>query len=271
MDEMQNQDAPKMSSVDDSQEEHELSHTDKLVGVFSEPAVMFSKTAKFPPKTSDWIVPLLITIAASILAIIVSFSNPDVRQEMRQENEKQIQKMVDEGQLTQEQADQQAEMTENFMGGPFFYVTTSLSTIIVMFIFFFLVTGVFHLSAKLIFKGDATYKDSMVAYGLPYYILIIQIIVGLILTLAMGKAFRSTSVAAFLSLDKQSIVHFILSKIDIFSIWFYVVVGIGFAKMSKSADTKKYIILIVGLWLGFALLFFALGKYLPFLERFNAA
>ncbi len=271
MDEMQNQDAPKMSSVDDTQEEHELSHTDKLVGVFSEPGAMFAKTSNFPAKNSDWVVPLLITIAATILSIIVSFSNPAVKQEMRAENEKQIQKLVEEGRMTQEQADQQIDMTEKFMGGPLFYVTTSISTLVMMFIFFFIVAGVFHLFAKLIFKGDAGFKYSMVAYGLPYYIIIIQIIVGLILTLAMGKIFRSTSVAAFLDLDKKSILYFILSKLDIFSIWFYAVVGIGFAKMAKATDTKKYIILIVSLWLGFGLIFFLLGKFVPFLERFTAA
>jgi hypothetical protein len=269
MEEMQNQEAPKMSSVDNN-EEFELSHTDKLVGVFSEPGTTFGKIAKFPAKTADWIVPLLIMIAVTILAVIISFSNPAIRQEARQENEKQIQKSVEEGKLTQEQADQQTEMSEKFMNGPFFYVTTSISMIIIMFIYFFIVTGVFYLFAKSIFKGDsATYKDAMVAYGLPCYILIIQIILGLILTLAMGKAFKSTSVAAFLTLDKQSFLHFILSKLDVFSIWFYVVVGIAFSKMFKSSNTKKYIMLIVGLWLGFGLLFFLLGNIIPFVQRFN--
>ncbi|MHB8930584.1 MAG: hypothetical protein ACYC5R_08310, partial [Melioribacteraceae bacterium] len=75
-------------------------------------------------------------------------------------------------------------------------------------------------------------------------------------------------VAAFIDMDKQSIVYFILSKIDVFSIWFYIVAGIGFAKMSKSENTKKYIIVIVSIWLGFSLLFFALGKFLPFFQNF---
>lgn len=270
MEEMKDQEAPKMSSVENEHEEFELSHTDKLVGVFSEPTATFGKMAKFPPKTSDWILPLLIFMTVTILSVIVAFSNPAIKQEMRLEREKQVQKMVDEKKITQEQADQQTEMTEKFMGGPFFYITTSLSTIIGMFIFFFLAAGVFHLGTKLILKGAGSYKGSMIAYGLPYYILIIQIIVALILTLIMGKSFKSTSVAAFIEMDKQSILHFILSKIDVFSIWFYVVVGIGFAKMSKSGDTKKYIIVIVSLWLGFSLLFFGLGKFLPFLQNFAA-
>ena len=268
MEEMQDQEAPKMSSVENDNEEFELSHTDKLVGVFSEPGVTFRKIAMFPPKTLDWILPLLILMIVSILSIIVSFSNPAIKQEMRLEREKQVQKMVDEGKLTQQQADQQAEVAEKFMDGPFFYITTSLTTIIGLFIFFFLATGVFHLGTKLILKGAASYKESMVAYGLPFYISIIQVIVTLILTLVMGKQFKSTSVAAFIDMDKQYIVYFILSKIDVFSIWFYIVAGIGFAKMSKSENTKKYIIVIVSIWLGFSLLFFALGKFLPFFQNF---
>ena len=75
MEEMQNQDAPKMSSVEDAQEEQELSHTDKLVGVFTEPAAMFSKAAKFPAKTADWIIPVLVVIVISILSQLVMMSN----------------------------------------------------------------------------------------------------------------------------------------------------------------------------------------------------
>jgi hypothetical protein len=118
----------------------------------------------------------------------------------------------------------------------------------------------------LILKGEGTYKDAMIAYGLSYYILIIQAIVTVIIAFLMGKILRSTSVAEFVNVDKTSIVHWILGKIDILSIWFYIVVGIGFAKMFKSNNTKKYIFLIIGLWLGFGLLFFAIAKAVPFLS-----
>ena len=72
MDEKQNQEAPKMSSVESEQEEFEMNHTDKIVGVFSEPGKTFAKMAKFPLKTADWIIPVCTLIIITILSIIVT-------------------------------------------------------------------------------------------------------------------------------------------------------------------------------------------------------
>jgi hypothetical protein len=267
MEEMKDQ-VPNMSPVE-PEEEAELSHTDKLVGIFSEPGNTFTKMAKSGAKTSDWLIPLVILLAVSILSSIVMFTNPDIKLKMQQENEKRIQEMVDKGTLTQEQADQQIEMSGKFMSGPFMIITTSISIVVMGFIFFFVIVGAFFLFVKFVLKGDGTFKDAMTAYGLPYYISIIQAIVMVILSLVMGKVFQSTSVAAFMDIPKDNFLHFILSKLDILSIWFYAVISIGFAKMFKSADVKKYYALIFGLWIGVGLIFFFLAKAVPFLEFLN--
>ncbi len=57
---MDNTDTPNLNEDLPSGElpgEEELSHTDKMVGVFAEPATMYEKTSHFPPKTIDWIIP----------------------------------------------------------------------------------------------------------------------------------------------------------------------------------------------------------------------
>ncbi len=268
MDEMNDQ-APNMSPVE-PEEESELNHTDKLVGVFSEPGNTFAKMAKIGAKTSDWLIPIVILLAVAILSSIVMITNPTLNSKMKQDNEKRIQEMVDKGTITQEQADQQIEMSEKFMGGTFMIITSAISIIIMGFIFFFLISALWLLAVKFILKGDGTFKDAMAAYGLPQYILVIQAIVMLILSLTMGNSFRSTSVAAFMDLDKASILHFALSKIDIFSIWFYAVISIGFAKMFKSNDTVKYYALVFGLWIVVSLIFFFVAKAVPFLSFLNS-
>lgn len=257
--------APGMSPVE-PEEEAEISHTDKLVGVFSEPGNTFTKIAKSGAKTSDWIIPVVILIAVSILSTILMFTNPSIKLQMRQEQEKQVQEMVDKGVITQEQADQQIEMMEKFSGGPFVIITTSISMIIFIFIFFFIISALIMLFVKFGLKGEGTYKDAMTAYGLPFYISIIQVIVMVILSLAMGKMFQSTGVAAFMDLEKGSFVNFILNKVDVFSIWFYAVISISFAKMFKSQSTGKYYVLIFSLWIVSSIIFFYIGKAVPFLN-----
>jgi len=267
MEEMNDQ-APNMSPVE-PEEEAELNHTDKLVGVFSEPGNTFTKMSKTGAKTSDWLIPILILFAVAILASIVTITNPTLSSKMKQDNEKRIQELVDKGTITQEQADQQIEMSERFMGGTFMIITSAISILIMGFIFFFILSALWLLAIKLILKGEGTFKDVLSAYGLPQYILVIQANVMLILSLVLGTSFRSTSIAAFMDLDKASILNFLLSKIDIFSIWFYAVLSIGFAKMFKSNDTGKYYAVVFGLWILVSLIIFFIAKAVPFLSFLN--
>lgn len=270
MEEMQNQEAPKMSSVE--QEEFELSHTDKLVGVFSEPNSTFGKMSKFPPKTSDWLIPILIVIVIAILSQVVMMNNPTIKAAATEKQmaavEKSLNDAVTKGQMTQAQADQQLETMRDTMeqGGAMRMIGIFVGIPIATFLFFFIVSGVYLILAKFVLKGAGTYKEAMVAYGLPHYIIAIQMIIMVIAALAMNKLFTGTSVADFIGTEKNTIAGFLLGKLDVFSIWFYVVFGIGLAKMFKSSNTQKYIIGVVAVWLGFGLLFFALAKAVPFLS-----
>ncbi len=255
-------------------EEHELSHTDKLVGVFTEPATTFEQTSKFPPKWVDWFIPVTLLIIVAIVSSFVIMSNPVIKSEIMEKQmqriEENFQSAVESGKMTQEQADEQIDKIrtnmEQGMGNPVFRVIGPLFTI---FILFFIIAGVYYIFVKFALKGDGTYSHAMVAYGLPYYILAIQTIVILILSLSLNKPFRDTSLLSFIDFDKASIVGWFLGKLDIFSIWFYAVVSIGFAKMFKSKSTGKYFGMIFGLWLGVSLLFFLLGKAFPFLKNFG--
>ena len=271
---MQNQDAPKMSSVEEIQEEQELNHTDKLVGVFAEPQNVFTKIAKFPAKTIDWILPVLVLIVVIILGQFVMKTNAEIRQQQKQKGLEQIEKNFEEavkkGQMTQAQADEQMATIEERMDstGAFQTIGLIVGTPIAVFIVFFVISGFFLLVTKFGLKGAGTYKDVMVAYGLPYYIASIQQIVVVIAALAMSKFLTGLSVADFMGSDKTTVAGFILGKLDVFSIWFYVVFGIGLAKMNKSDNVKKYIIAVLAIWIIVGLIFFYIAKAVPFLAAF---
>lgn len=258
----------------DEHADYELSHTDKLVGIFSEPVNTFKKMAQFDPRTVDWLVPVLLVIVVAIVSNILMMSNPVIKfaiiEKQMERVEQNLQDMVDDGNLTQEQADQQLEQIrdrmENQMGAGM--ILQVVGIIIVTFIIFFIVAGVFLLFAKYGLKGEGNYKTAMVAYGLPYYIFVIQIIVMVILALSMDKFLQSTSVGAFMDIDPTTFGGFLLNKLDIFSIWFYSAVAIGFAKMFKSQSYGKYIGMVFGLWLGFTTLIFLLAQAVPFLKFF---
>jgi len=259
-------------STEIEEEEEELNHTDKLVGVITEPANTFSEMSKFPAKTVDWIVPLLIFILFVSLSTIIMQTNPIIKRTMIDKQMEAIEKNMDEavktGRMTQEQVDSQMEsIRERIVGGGMIMLIPQVVGIfIVTFIIFFAVSGYFFALSKFGLKGEGTYKDGMVAYGLPLYIAAIQVIINLILAMLMDKMVTDTSIATLMDSDKTQLAGFLLSKVDPLSIWFYAVVGIGFAKMFKSDNIGKYVGMVIASWLIFSLIFFYIGKAVPMLN-----
>jgi hypothetical protein len=254
-------------------EEMELSHSDKMIGVITEPSATFSKIAKFPPKTMDWFLPMLILLVLVSLSRIVVMNNEEIafqtKQKMRENIEKALGPRVESGQMTQEQVDQLVDRQTNYAFGTIGKVIQTVSILVIGFIIFFIIAGIYFIFAKFILKGDGTYTSALSTTGLVSYISMIQVIVAALLSLLMSKMLTDTSVASFLGSDKSTIVGFILSKLDIFSIWAYAVTGIGLAKMFKSDNVKKYLITIFAIWILGSLLFFFLAKVVPFLKSFG--
>lgn len=251
-----------------NQEFEELSHTDKIVGVISEPSGLFSKLVFLPTKATDWILPLLALIVVAIVSTFIYLSNPEIKYQMQQEQEKamreQFDKMVESGQMTREQADEQIEQATQFVSNPMFmYLIPSISVFVIMLLWFFVFTTVAFLLAKFALKGDGSYSHAMTAMGLPLYITVLQSILLVIVGMLMGKMLTGLNPATLMGMDLKTLPGFLLSRLDVFSIWFYVVVGIAFAKMFKSDNVKKYIITSLAAWLIFMFVIFGLAQAVP--------
>ena len=256
-------------------ENEELGISDKIVSVLTEPGELFSNLSLFPVKTMDWLLPILLVIVAVIAMQFITSSNPEIKADMVEKQmeqiEKSMQEAVDKGQMTQAQADEQLERTAEFMeqGGSMQLVFGSIGAFIIIFLVFFVVSGVFLLLAKFALGGTGDYKASMLAYGLPHYIVVIQIIIMIVSAIVFGKMFEDTSLGSYMGMEKEGIVGWFMHKLDPFSIWFYSVAGIAYAKMFKSDNTIKYIAAILGMWLGFSLLFHFAAQAFPFLKWFG--
>ena len=240
--------------------EIELSHSDKIAGVFSEPAKTFETTSKFPLRTVDWILPIILLLILSIISQFILFNNPEISYQMQQKQREAVQKMVDEGKITQEQADKQSQ----FMSGSVMVIIRSVSTLIFGFIFFLIITGIYFLFCKFALKGDGNYVSALVANGLTAYIAMIQIILATVASIILGKMVSDVSVTSLIGMDKSSIGGWLLSFIDVITIWSFAVLSIGLAKMFKSRSAGKYFALVFGLWILWKILVFSLSNTIPF-------
>ncbi|NWG28232.1 MAG: hypothetical protein HXY48_06825 [Ignavibacteriaceae bacterium] len=258
-----------ISPTEETSANGELSHSDKMIGVFTEPARMFSITSKFAPKHKDWVIPVLLFFIVISLIRILAMTNEEVYFEAKKQGIERIEKMVESGTLTREQADQQIDSLDTFMKGPMSWVFTTIPTLLFGFIFFIIITGIYYLFIKFLMKGDGTFVSALVANGLTAYIGIIQIVIAGILTMLMGKMMMDTSVASFIGSDKNTLAGWFLSKIDPISIWAYIVLAIGFAKMFKSEQTGKYYMLVFAVWLIGTFIWFQITQAVPFLQGFS--
>lgn len=273
MDELKDQEVQPQEET--SEEDFELNHTDKLVGVFSEPGNTFKRMSNVGVKTTDWLIPILVVIIVSILSNYVMMSNPTIKYSIMEKQmtamEERFDEMVKSGQMTEAQKEQQLQQTRDFMEnqGNTQMIFSTLGILIFTFLMFFIVSGVFFAVTKFGLKGEGAYKGAMGAYGLPHYIIVIQVIVMVILAFVLDRFIQGTSVGAILDSDKTTFAGWALAKLDVFSIWFYAVVAVGFAKMFKSNSYGKYFAMVFGLWLGVGFIFWLLADALPFLRWFG--
>jgi hypothetical protein len=263
------------SNLEQLSSEQELSHTDKIIGIITSPKETFEKIAKFPPKTVDWLVPVLLLCIVIALTQILVMTNPDIAYQAKQKQMEAIQKSFDDavkkGQMTQSQADEQMNVIEERMAssGGITYVFQTIGIFLFVFIFFFILCGIYFLLSKFALKGDGTYASAMVADGLVSYIGIIHVILASIIAFAFGRLIRDVSLGSLMDVDKSSIVGWLLAKVDPLSIWAYSVLSIGLAKMFKSQSMGKYFAMVFGLWIVGGLLLWAIAKAVPFLSFLN--
>lgn len=263
------------SNLEQISSEQELSHTDKMIGIITAPSETFEKIAKFPPKTMDWFLPVLILCLVIALTQILVMTNPEIAFQAKQKQMEAIQKNFDEAvakkQMTQEQADEQMNKIEERMAssGAMMYVFQTIGIFLFVFILFFILCGIYFLLSKFALKGDGTYASALVADGLVSYIVMIQIIIAAILAFLFGRLMRDASLASLMDMDKSTITGWLLAKIDPLSIWVYSVLSIGLAKMFKSDSMIKYFVMVFGLWIIGGLLLWFVAKTVPFLGFLN--
>ncbi len=260
---------------EEQQAEEELSHSDKMIGIFTEPVKTFESIAKFPAKTIDWFLPVFLTFLVVAITQIVINSNKGLHSQIVDKQITRVQQNLDkavaEKKISQDQANEQLnamqDRMESFGGLQIVFIVVGV--FIGGFIVFFIMSGIYYLFVKFLLKGDGNYNSVLVASGMTFYIAIIQIIVATIFTFALGRLVSDTSIAGFMDTNRLSFAGFIFSKLDIFSIWIYIVLSIGLAKMFKSLTTGKYYITVFGIWIIGGLLFFFIAKAIPFLSAFG--
>jgi hypothetical protein len=87
--------------------------------------------------------------------------------------------------------------------------------------------------------------------------LILQPIFSTIISYIKEVYLNTPNLAEILGLEVTKFPGVLLSFIDVFMIWYFIVVSIGLAKINHSGSTTKYFLLTFGFWIGISLILVA--------------
>ena len=105
----------------------------------------------------------------------------------------------------------------------------------------------------------STYTGALVALGLPYYIIAIQSIFTAIIAYITGHYLNTPNLAEILGMEITKFPGILLSFVDIFMIWYFIVVSIGLIKINYAVSITKYYVLTFGLWFVLIFIIFAIS------------
>lgn len=209
----------------------------RIIGVLFSPDATMASIARRP----DWVLPLVILLVMSLVTGVVIAQHADFGAAAREAIEQNKN-------ATQEQIDKGVKIATG-IGKVVTYLSPVLSAIGLL-----IIAGVLLLAFRL-FGGEGDFKQAFSVTCYSSMPGVIKSVIMMIIILAKGGILPAQEFATlvrsnlgFLANYKTNPMAFtVLSSIDIFSIWFLVLMIIGFAYLARVSRAKSAVI-IISLW-----------------------
>jgi hypothetical protein len=223
------------------------------MNVFSSPTEAFADLAPSEPKPSLWLITFILSIVLASSFSIIMFSNETLKAQFMETQNQAIQKQVDSGKMTADQADQARSRMEN-MGG-MFIAFGIIGSVVVISLAFFGAALALWLVGKFALKSTSGYTKYLEMYGISTWIGILGGIVTLLMVVGFNTmhATPSAALAIYTSFDPLNTTHKLLAALNVFSVWQAIVIGIGLGKLSGKSSMIG-IGIAVGLWIVWVLI-----------------
>lgn len=233
---------------------NEMSLSDKFVGILSSPGEVYQTIVGTEPKTSNWAIPLVLTIIVGIIFTFVVFTQPPIQDQMMDAQYKAMEKSVAEGKMTQEQMDRAIDMNPAKPGSPMFLIFGAVGVAVVMSLSLFAYTAVYFFAGKIAFKSSASYAKILEVNGMSYFVAAVVSLLSMVIIVAMGSLYASLSPALLVSdFDPTNKEHKLLAAFNILEFWNLFVISIGLSKV-WNVSLGKGVGVVGGVWLVWTLI-----------------
>jgi hypothetical protein len=197
--------------------------------------------------TANWVTPGLILIAVSWVGAMLVFSQDFAQQQLREMTDQAIDKQVQQGKLTEQQAEQ-ARPIATKVGGIMAKISAFGLPVFVAFVLPFWGGLIIWLVGTKALGGDFPYMKGVEVAGLAGMVNVLDGILRTLLILIMGSLFASPSLAVFVkNFDPQNTSHGLLAAVNIMTFWVLAVRSVGLARLASSTFGKAAA-WIFGIW-----------------------
>ncbi len=201
--------------------------------VFTSPSEVFQNLKGTAPSPMLWVAPLIATLLIVVFSVVTIFTNEILKSEMKEVQSKSIQKMVDQGKLTEDQAEKAEARTESL--GWMMIVFGIIGGAIAVSAFFFGGALFLWLANKILLKSTVGYGKHLEMYGIASWIGVLGGIIAILMMVGIGSMYAnpSGSLLVISNFDATNHLHKFLAALNIFTIWQAAILGLGIAKFSE--------------------------------------
>lgn len=225
-----------------SAQEDQLSVSDAITGVITAPGETFETIANTPRK-NYWLIPVLISIVLGLISTFMFMQDAELVDKLmdKQKNKmrEKFEESIKQGKMTKEDADKAIESMNP--KGTFFKIIGFGGAAVGPFIILLLLSVVYLIALK-IMKAQFEFTNILNVVGLALLIATVGNLISMVVSIIKGDL-STLGLSLFISESSAGEkMYSLISKIDIFYIWFYVVIAIGLSKIARIKMLKSVIV-----------------------------
>lgn len=205
----------------------------RLLNIFAVPGEVFEEVKAGPRSAMNWLAPTVLLAFVGALSAVVIFSQPAIQQKMREEQSKMVEKNVQAGKMTREQADQYLGIVDKFVNPTVLKITGAAGAVIVSGLRVCWWALVLWLMGRFLLKAQFGYPKTLEVVGLAMMINVLGTVVTMLLIVNLAKLFATPSLAlAIGDFDATRKSHLFAGTVNLFELWFVGVASVGLAKLA---------------------------------------
>lgn len=224
----------------------------RLANIFVAPGETFAAVKDAPVAHANWVAPAIVFVLVSWLVAGLMFSSENIQQEMREVQrvamQKQFQKFIDQGKMTQAQVDQSIAQTEH-LSGVFQAIGGVVTPVVSAGVLPFWGGFVLWAGSHLMMRRPFPFMKGVEIAGLTLVIGALGALVKGLMCVAKGTMFTGLGAVLLLNpYDPTNQVHNTLAMIEVFALWALAVKSVGLARLCEGSLLKAAI-WVFGVWL----------------------